>query len=529
MNLINETWLPICRKNGTCEQITPWQITENINTNPVERLNAPRPDFNGALVQFCIGILQTAFAPKDDYEWMTLYQSPPDAQMLEKAFFQYEHAFNADGDGPRFMQDYDLPEEKPKKIGSLLIEEPGVSTKKDNKDHFIKRGNAEVMEVSTAITALLTLQMNAPPGGSGNRVSIRGGGPLTTLLAPDTVRNPQHNTLWHLVWLNVLPKNEFEHLCGNPDLQDEVSIFPWLGPTRTSDKEGRSTTPEDVHPLQVYWSMPRRIRLDFTEADKGLCSLSGKEAPLVHHYTAKNCGIDYCGPWRHPLSPYRFDNQGMSLPLHLQPDGLGYRHWLGLVLGDQDSVTPAAIVHYHLKSSIRHKINTQLWAFGYDMDKMKARGWHEAHLPLFHLEEQDREAFTEMIRDILNATSMVGDNLRGALKKAWFKPKAKIKGDLSFIVNSFWQNTEPDFYSLLAQLHSVVTQEKDETPLYHAWFNTINNASFTLFDTAAVSGNIEDEDPKRIALARRDLRKFNNKKAIRSALRLDITIKVKDN
>ena len=49
-------------------------------------------------------------------------------------------------------------------------------------------------------------------------------------------------------------------------------------------------------------------------------------------------------------------------------------------------------------------------------------------------------------------------------------------------------------------------------------------ASFALFDTAAVSGNIEDEDPKRIALARRDLLKFNNKKVIRDALMLDIKV-----
>lgn len=526
MNLINDKWLPIYRKNGTCEQIAPWQITENIETDSVEKLNATRPDFNGALVQFCIGLLQTAFAPKDDYEWMTLYQSPPDAQTLEKAFILYEHAFNVDGDGPRFMQDYDLPDGEPKEIGTLLIEEPGANTVRHNADHFIKRGNAEAMGAGTAITALLTLQMNAPSGGAGHRVSIRGGGPMTTLLAPDTLWNPQHNTLWHLVWLNVLPKNEFERLCGNPDLKDKVSIFPWLGPTRTSDKEGRDTTPEDVHPLQVYWSMPRRIRLDFSDSEQGVCSLSGEDDPLVRNFITKNYGINYSGPWRHPLSPYRFDKQGMPLPLHPQPDGLGYRHWLGLALGEKDSITPAAVVHYHsFKSGIRSKIKTQLWVFGYDMDNMKARGWHEAHLPLFHLESQDRDIFIDTVRDVLSATGQIGDNLRGALKKAWFKPKAKVSGDLSFIVNSFWQNTEPDFYSLLEQLHSVITQGKDETFLYHSWFKVLNKASFDLFNIWAVSGNIEDEDPKRIALACRDLRKFNNKQTIRSALRLDIKVK----
>lgn len=525
MNLLNDQWLPICRKCGTREQIAPWQITDNIETDPVVKLNSPRPDFNGALVQFFIGLLQTAFAPKDDYEWMKYYETPPSTQILQDAFLQYEHAFNVDGGGPRFMQDYDLADGERKEIGALLIEEPGANTLRENKDHFIKRGKAEALGVGTAVTALLTLQLNAPSGGAGHRTSIRGGGPMTTLLVPDVLRNPQHNTLWHLAWLNVLPKKEFERLCGNPDKNDDESIFPWLGPTRTSDKKGRDTTSEDVHPLQVYWSMPRRIRLDFTEADNGTCSITGKKAFLLRHFTAKNYGINYSGPWRHPLSPYRFDTEGMSLPLHPQPDGLGYRHWLGLALGEKEGVVPASVVHHHcFKSGIRSRIKTQLWVFGYDMDNMKARGWHEAHMPLYHLENPYRDIFVDTVRDLLSATGLVADNLRGSLKNAWFKPKAKVRGDLSFIANSFWHNTEHDFYTLLDRLYSVVTQGEDETALCQSWFLVLHKASLGLFDIWVVSGSVEDGDPKRIALARRDLRKFNNKKTIRSALRRDIKI-----
>jgi len=110
------------------------------------------------------------------------------------------------------------------------------------------------------------------------------------------------------------------------------------------------------------------------------------------------------------------------------------------------------------------------------------------------------------------------------LKKAWFKPKAKVSGDLSFIVHSFWQKTEADFYDLLPKLHSTVVSGKDDLPLDvgRFWFNVINTASFELLTTWTASGRIEHEDPKRIALAHRDLRTFNKKKSICSALRLDI-------
>jgi hypothetical protein len=73
-------------------------------------------------------------------------------------------------------------------------------------------------------------------------------------------------------------------------------------------------------------------------------------------------------------------------------------------------------------------------------------------------------------------------------------------------------------------LHSAVVSGKDDLPLDlgRFWFNVINTASFELLTTWTASGRIEHEDPKRIALAHLDLRKFNRKKAIRDALRLDI-------
>ncbi|MCI5151415.1 MAG: type I-E CRISPR-associated protein Cse1/CasA, partial [Candidatus Electrothrix sp. MAN1_4] len=191
--------------------------------------------------------------------------------------------------------------------------------------------------------------------------------------------------------------------------------------------------------------------------------------------------------------------------------------------GEKDQRAAAKAVHYHTQESgRRRKINTRLWAFGYDMDNMKARGWHESHMPLVHLEPEYREYFIGMVRDILDATGQVADNLRGALKKAWFKPKAKVGGDLSFIVNAFWQNTEADFYALLPKIHAAIVEGGDEISLYHTWFQGIDDASRQLLSTWTAGGRIEHEDPKRIAEAHIDLRRFNRKKAIQDKLRLDM-------
>jgi CRISPR system Cascade subunit CasA len=55
MNLISDAWIPIRRKGGEEERIAPWEVTTRYSDDPIVALAAPRPDFNGALIQFLIG------------------------------------------------------------------------------------------------------------------------------------------------------------------------------------------------------------------------------------------------------------------------------------------------------------------------------------------------------------------------------------------------------------------------------------------------------------------------------------------
>ena len=76
MNLITDQWLPVIRKDGSKEKIAPWQITDGINDDrPIMEIDAPRADFKGALYQFLIGLLQTAFAPEDEDEWLDYWEN----------------------------------------------------------------------------------------------------------------------------------------------------------------------------------------------------------------------------------------------------------------------------------------------------------------------------------------------------------------------------------------------------------------------------------------------------------------------
>jgi CRISPR system Cascade subunit CasA len=515
MNLLLDCWIPVIRASGVLEKIAPWQISQL--DDPVIEIAAARPDFQGALYQFLIGILQTAVPPTNLDEWLKRWEVPPTPNDLSQSFEKFFEAFElCPIQGPAFLQDCDMPDGEQKPIASLLIDAPGGKTLKDNLDHFIKGGSVGSACESCAATAVFTLQTNAPSGGVGHRVGLRGGGPLTTLIRPsDACAN-----IWNKLWINVLCS---EDLCAAPQTVDP-KVFPWMAPTRVSDKGKSATLPEDTNPLQMYWGMPRRLRLD-PETSSGLCDLCGQHADKLYTaFRTKNYGVNYEGPWIHPLTPYRIDAKNQEPPLSLkgQKGGLGYRHWLGITWMDSGSGDHAAR-NVHTFSNLRfHALpqeeqNMRLWSFGYDMDNMKARCWYESEMPLARISEDYRDVFISFVGTLIDASREVVRELRSQVKSAWFSRPADVKGDTSMIDASFWSSTEGAFYEQL----SILSRENNQTRFMPAavarsWLTTLRTTSINLFDDWTLSGNAEDLDMKRITKARRIfIGKFSKIRAIK--------------
>jgi len=520
-NLLETAWLPVRRRSGERCKIRPWEITDRIEEDPFVALDVPRADFNGSLIQWLIGLLQTVHCPENDRAWEKLYIDPPSPEMLRAWCQPWLEAFQLDGDGPRILQDQEIHNQPDRPIGGLLIEEPGDNTLKENRDLFVKRNQFPALGLTSAIAALITLQMNAPSGGAGHRTSLRGGGPLTTLVVPDPISAPHEPNLWRLVWSNVLDRRMANRMTGNHRLDQLEDIFPWMGETRTSEKDsGVATTPEDAHPLQMYWSAPRRILLDLESASPGTCPMTLEEEPLTKTYKTRNYGVNYEGPWQHPLSPHQVNKDGLPLPRHPQPDGLGYRHWLALALGGDDNGNlPALVVQARNTSRKRQKYPTRLWAFGFDMDNMKARGWYEAQMPLYHIDDAHRKLFTHHVQGLLECAETISGNLRFALKKAWFSDRQTVSGDLNFITRAFWSNTETAFYAELENIRHELEQG-NEIPDFSTWLSVLQEASLRLFNERVSSASIEHEDPRRIANARRNLERSNKSTKIKKRLGL---------
>ena len=526
-NLIDERWIPVRRLDGTKTMIAPWEVTEQFKENPVVALDAPRPDFNGALIQFLIGLIQTVAAPQNGAEWRKKLIEPPSPEELKAAFSSVHHAFEFGGDGPRFMQDYEEIVSDDSGVDGLLIETPGQNALVNNTDHFIKRHTVSGLCPSCCATAIFAFQTNAPAGGPGYMTSLRGGGPLTTLVAGDN----HHSTLWQLAYLNVLEKGKFASTCGNPDLLEDKYKFPWLAETKKGKRKkggvfyGDDTTPEDANPAIMFWAMPRRIRLNYASLPSGACDICGIHSnSLIHTYKEIPGGAS-CNGWLHPLSPYyeqTAKGEKSILPVHAQPSGLTYRHWLGFVIQDDNGKKmPARIVHEFYD---RWKSGWQfrLWAFGYDMDNMKARCWYESIMPLLCVDNAIRPDYEERVAGMVKAAAEIAGNTRSALKKAWFRRPGDAKGDTTFVDNSFWQGTESEFYLALNDLISALNTGNDTQGASRQWFSVLCIHSLKIFDNYVWEGPIEDADPKRVVIARKELEQYNRGKKIKEILGLPV-------
>ena len=163
-----------------------------------------------------------------------------------------------------------------------------------------------------------------------------------------------------------------------------------------------------------------------------------------------------------------------------------------------------------IRSWIKGGFEARLWAFGYDMDNMKARCWYEATMPLYDIEPAAYEDLQHLVKIMLKAASDTLHAVKSAIKIAWFaNPKndqnAKKFNEKAIAIDvNFWSGTESAFYSLLAPLVVAVNKGNEDTvsPILQEWGKTLKHFAFQLFDDYALTSANEDGDLKRVVKAR---------------------------
>lgn len=399
LNLIEDAWIPVVCEDGARRVIAPWQMAES----GVLRPDWPRPDLNIACYEFLIGLVFMADPPKDIVEWDA---RKPDPERLKARLAPFAPAFNLLGDGPLFLQDMAKLSGEAGPVDMLFIDSSGANAAKNNADLMVGRCRYDGLDLPLAAMALYTFQAFAPAGGKGNRTSMRGGGPMVTLLDPGA-------DLWSLIWVNM-PN-------GTPARMGDL---PWMRATRISDTDLETLPPDNsVFGVEAFFGMPRRLRL---VADAG----------RVVGVVQKPWGTKYA-KWKHPLSPYYRSKPGEEwLPVHPRAGRFTYRNWLGVVArGAASDLRELALV-LRLRG-----IDAAVIVAGWSMDNMKPRDFVWSVQPYYMLDPKTEFQLEEMVR----AADAAGVALRGALEPVLAAGEAREAEREAFFIateNAFRQRLD---------------------------------------------------------------------------------------
>lgn len=520
-DLRHEPWIPWLRRSGAVEWGPPAALVDRLRDDPVVGLSAPRPDFDGAMQEFLIGLLAVALHPEDEEAWLERWNSPPSPEELRGELDALPPAFDLDGDGPRFFQDISANEMRGGEewsVESLLIDAPGSTMNEAQRrdvvtDLFVKPARVTRLGRPATAMALLTLQTYAPEGGRGHLTSMRGGGPLTTLVDPrddHEGRGRLHEQpLWRKLWANVQTIAQWRRRSeahGGTSSRPEA-VFPWLAATRSAEPPKRlATTPSDVSPLQAYFGMPRRIRLAF--AGPGRCDLTGNEDSVtVAAFRMRTYGVQYRG-WQHPLSPYYQTRAGdEQLPVHGKRGGIAWRDWLGLTLRVPDAAAgrlPATVVADFTDRARRIGRSTvRLHAFGYAMSHKKAMAWTEAKLPVFPIPDPEHQRLlANAAARLTNATGMAATALLDAVRRALFDKPEDAPGDLSDVKAQLWATTEAPFFDAMRRVASAGATIGTVDDLCREFARTLSTSAAVLFDRWCSGDGIAPDAMRRLVGAR---------------------------
>lgn len=451
MNLIEEQWIPVRMRDGSQKIIAPWEMADDDVMFP----DWPRADFNLACLELLIGLVYLACPPADDNARDTGKPSP---EALRAAMQPLIPAFHLTGDGPRFLQDFDgFDKGSDNEPDMLFIDSAAVNAVKKNQDVMVHRNRYAALDMAHAAMALYTLQNFAPEGGAGNLTSIRGGGPLVTLVSPKGAN------LCDLVWENVP--------IGVP-LRD-LKALPWMRPIPAADPMAPWPDPmagEDYLNPEVFFGQPRRIQLSFS---KGL---------LVKVQQLKR-GNNYVG-WRHPLSPYYFDKLE-RLPKHPKPGRLSYSSWMGTLYASEGAeLAPRVAEVKNWEGAVSVLIG------GWAMSSMKPKDFILSEVPVFALTEQQ----LVILRRLIDGGTLVARAVASSVSRAMGE-KSPSEGHGLRAQTAFYQRTEPE---LIALIQRMKDQAEASDVLCSAWLeNSLRKTALDIFQSTVRTRLLELSDFKR--------------------------------
>lgn len=460
-NLISEKWIPVVCESGVIKNIAPWEISDE--NDPPKHLAFKRADFNLAITQFLIGLIQSALPPRDENEWFELLKTPPSPEKLRDELVKFFNCFELYGSSKSFMQ-Y-MVTKNDREIDAMILGNPGENTKKENKDFFIKRPNKKYCLCPSCVAAAIyTLQSMAPVGGKGLRQCVRGSSALTTMI--------EGKTLIDTCLLNIIPNSDTR---GVPE-----SIFPWM-----IDNLADVITPNNRDKSMVYWITPRAIMLN--EATTGVCSVCNSEGIVFDSYKEIGMKSEF-RQWIHPLCPYEISPKEQK-PIQTTDDIIHLNQWMSLLYG----TSPTKYVPFSAITKLREydedvgdvlgydDLNIRI--SGYKNNKALTVGWFDFHQPAFISSNQNQsEAMLQILTEIA-IISEIGFQAIDKSVRTMLGPEDPTKRNYAKtpkqIIINYWQSCNKEFNSISQRIPSC-----DYDSIIQEWIVAVRRTTKKIYDDA---------------------------------------------
>lgn len=281
MNLLLDPWIPVRGAAGFREL----RFEELLCRDGEWHLSLPRDDLELACLQLLVCLTQVLFPPPDVRALRARIKSPLPSDEFAAAIEPVREWFDLDHPVWPFMQSRGVKAAEVTPIQKLLIGLP----EGNNHAFFNEPGEVKHLGAATCAIALFNQASNCPSFGGGFKGSLRGGAPITTLVAGGSLRET--------VWRNVLTRKRL--LDRFPDFDGDLTHDrpTWVEPI----KAGETIQESDIGLLRGLFWQPARVELVRADDGAAECDLLGGSVGATYvGFRKEKFGFTVDGVWPHP-------------------------------------------------------------------------------------------------------------------------------------------------------------------------------------------------------------------------------------
>lgn len=282
MNLLKDAWIPV-RADGGAGAFRLLTYRELLCEPGNWQVSLPRDDLELACVQLLVCMTQVMFLPADLPALRARLAATLSPEDFDAGVSPCRDWFDLDHPTQPFMQSRGVKAENVTPIQKILVGLP----EGNNHAFFNEAGEVRCLSGSSAAIGLFNQASNSPSFGGGFKGSLRGGAPITTLVAGKTLRDT--------VWRNVLTRPRIsERQIKTPGFEQDQPT--WVKPI---------TEKETIHWDEIglvrglFWQ-PARVELVKSEVVAPCDVLGGEAGPVYTGFRCEKFSFTVEGVWPHP-------------------------------------------------------------------------------------------------------------------------------------------------------------------------------------------------------------------------------------